>query len=335
MNILAIVRGGMGDLVCDLAVLQSLKAGRNGSPVDITVLATNQRCLDAARFLRGRSAIDGVLDWTTVGYGRVLKTGPLLPELVNLIERSDLVLQFDVDDRRAFKRVSEVGGSRVHAIDYRPQNGRKLGRICDVLVEAARDRGLPLGHDPVPRIDMPNVGTEPDLVVLAPGAGEVAKLWPIAGWLTVAEWHRQRGRRVLWALGPLERNNPTFRPIYERLGAQFKLYRMRGEPFCRWINVPADPDSSDVDFSAEWVLADGTLEDRMLQIVRAAEYTGSDSGLTHLVAACGVPRVRCIWNGWGMLHNYPFWSSPCPNVVHVLPEAPLNPPVEKVFAGVE
>ncbi len=298
-RVLAIVRGGMGDLVLTLPLLQSVKAAN--SRAEITVLATNQRCLDAAGFLAGRSAMDAVIDWRTVGYSACYKLA-VTPDLGRLIDRSDRVLCLDCEDPRAFLTMAAGDREKVVPIDYRPAPHQKQMRMWEVLIRHARDAGVELRDDPVPRIGLEHVGSEPDLVVLAPGAGEVLKVWPVAGWITVAEWYKACGRRVAWSLGPQEKEHPMYRPIWGR-----------DEPR----------------------IEDGTLGERMRTICRAGLVISSDSGILHLAAAAGVPKVRCIWNEFGMRHNYPFWASPCPNVTHVLPDSPLNPPLEKVIAGVE
>lgn len=308
-NVLAIVRGGMGDLVLTLPLLQGIHAAN--ARARITVLATNIRCLDAARFMQGRSVVDAVVDWRDLQYQSLFK-GDASGALLDLLSQQQLILTTDVEDQRPAQALGRWLGKlnieppRLAVVDYRPLATEKLLRMSEVLVHHAHNAGVLMRPDPIPRIGMPGVGTLPHVVVLAPGCGEVLKCWPVAGWLTLAEWHKSRDRYVLWALGPQEAEHPMFAPIYQRAG-----------------------------LDGETVLSDGTLTERMAQIARAGMYVGGDSGVTHIAAACGVPRVLCVWNEFGAKQNFPFWASPCPNVTHVMPDSPLNPPLEKVIAEVE
>ncbi|MFZ0427437.1 MAG: glycosyltransferase family 9 protein [Acidobacteriota bacterium] len=205
----------------------------------------------------------------------------------------DLLLQaglvdtaWDLDESR-FARLYAGDGSALASL--RPERALLFTRPDSPLVEALHSAGcrrttvqepfpsvpraivpyhLSLFTDPPPATDLfrplrtlglsgeaaPEVSArESGALVIHPGSGGRDKIWPRQRFELVAGVLRQRGRRILWCLGPAERD---YRP------------------------PPADG-----------VQREAALPELCGILARARCYLGNDSGVSHLAAACGCPCV--------------------------------------------
>lgn len=281
----------MGDLCLMLSVVESLKAIRPGMECWCLPLSPGGR--DACEVAVGRSAIDRMLDWRDLSYERVMsRCGPEpRAELVELLKRAALVVAYapDTECEREWLRI--YAGERLGIVDTRIPVAKQRGRH---LTDYARDVLARQGHQSAatnpPCIDLERFNNPdspwPRPICLAPGAGDPRKAWPMEGWETLANFYAASGRPVVWAVGPTELRNPLYA-------------RIRCRP--------------------ERIIVAGNLWMRLREIAGYARLIGSDSGLTHMAAACGIP-VTVVYTPAGEFMSGPeFWRPLGPHVRLVRP----------------
>jgi heptosyltransferase III len=280
--ILVIHPGALGDVLQAVPALAALRALAGGSRV---TLAAQPRI---ARLLVGAEAVDAALPFDGLGLGHLFADGPI-PDAV-------------AARLAAFGRVVSWFGSRAHPYPARLralQPGAVIappvpdgpGAVWSHLLASLAPWGA-RAPEPVPALTVPaawranaaaaleglGVPRGRPFVLVHPGAGGIAKQWPVEKMAAAVRRAAETGIAVLVHQGPADAGPAA------ALAATLAAGR---EP----IAAP--------------VLVEPPLETLAAVLVGAAAYLGSDSGVSHLAAAVGVgavilfaPGTRERWSPW-------------------------------------
>jgi ADP-heptose:LPS heptosyltransferase len=293
--ILAIHPGALGDVLQALPALAALRALDGGSRV---TLAAQPRI---GRLLAGAGAVDAALPFDGLGLEHLF-AGGAIPDGI----RARLA---------AFDRVVSWFASRV---DPYPERLRALvpaaivarpvpdgpGAVWAHLLNSLAPWGIRPLQPPGP-LAMPaswraeaeatlarvEIGRDRPLLVVHPGAGGVAKRWPVEKMATAAgRVARMRSGRIVVHQGPADRE--PARALVESLAA----------------NGPALPVA---------LLVEPPLETLAAVLQGSDVYLGSDSGISQLAAAVGASGV--ILFSPGALDRWTPWS-PAARAVEITPD---------------
>jgi ADP-heptose:LPS heptosyltransferase len=285
-SIIAVRRGGLGDL---LVVLPSLRLLRAAFPeTRITLVARR----DYGRLFPAAGIVDTVDDadefrWSALASpGAARDVGPFsFPE-------ADLVVGwFHAPTAEDFRKSAAAlwPAAEVRVIEADPAAGHPLNRSFFNQTAASlfgRDRPVVRFEDcsrlPLPRPVAPAAGAgrfpASPYVVVHPGGGSPAKLWPGGHFRKVIRRSAEAGLSGAVVLGEAE----------ESLRAEWTAWAGSERP-------------------AGWILLDRpALEDLAALLTNASFYFGNDSGVTHLAAVLGLPGLAVFrdkfaraWNPGG------------------------------------
>ncbi len=258
-------RGALGDL---LLAGPALKALRNRySQAGVVAVGQPQIWeLLAASLYPGEimNADWGVWAWLFT------EEGPIPEELTTRLSSVQLAVVFAPrPNRTLLNRLSQAGVVQVAWVPAFPNNGREPVS----LMQANHLRSLGLDYEPRPfRLALghgqrgvgANFNEKPFLCV-APGSGHPQKNWPLSHYFEVSRtlaW--EHGLEVVWVTGPAE---------------------AAWLPYVRGL----------ADAQGHEVLAGLPLKDIARVLARSHLYIGGDSGITHLAAAAGAPRIIALY----------------------------------------
>jgi heptosyltransferase-3 len=258
-------QGALGDLLLAGPALAALS--RHYSGARFTALGHPERW----RLLSHSLPLEEIWDSGEARWSPLLTEGALPVPLMARLGRFQLALVFSPrppDPLQA--RLHQVGIPAVHWLPSFPKIGVEA-------VAALQARHLAaLGLDYVPRCFKLEVGGGPKeelpelpgpgpWLALAPGSGHPLKNWPLAHYYEVSRalaW--EYGLKVVWLAGPAEE---ALLPYLEALAQSQGQVLLANRPLLRVARV----------------------------LSRCRLYLGNDSGLTHLAAAVGGPKVIALF----------------------------------------
>jgi len=286
----------MGDFCLLWGVLQRL-SGLWAAPVEVIPLTDGAG--DAARLAAECGSVR-VRDFRTVEYQRLM--GPRMhapaPALLECLAAARLIILHDVQHAAELQLLRARTAGPVVFLDgsvpVRQQNGR---HITQHWAETLARAGVELGTTgPMAgRLDLGPTGTQPDRVVLCPGAGNPRKCWPAEAWRQLADELVADGRRIRWWIGWGEgpRLQALVGPGEERVRA-------------------------------------GTLAERLRhEVLPAGCVYANDSGMAHGAATCGA-RVRVVWTAAFGADAPAHWWRPAQDQVEVIQPPAVVPSVAAV-----
>lgn len=270
---LVIHPGALGDVLLAIPALRALRVQRPGQPL---VLAAQPRL---GRLLASLGEADRALDFESLGLAALFSTGPGRVRPPVLERAARVVCWFGSRDPlftanlRAIVPGALVAPPATDDVPVWQHLRRTLGAPLEgetkplhvplAIAEAGRQALGQAGWD----------GVRP-VVLLHPGAGNVAKRWPVDGFGLVA---REMSRTVPLAVAV--HDGPADAEAASALMAALGPKTMR--------------------------LRDPSLETLTGVLATAAFYLGNDSGVSHLAAAVGAPSVVLFtsalfgWRPWG------------------------------------
>jgi len=271
--------GALGDLLLSIPALRALRAS---APGDELVLAAQGRI---GALLVSLRIVDRALDFDALGLDTLFTASAPADPLRGLLTGSRVVSWFGSRDAHFVDRLRSLAQESVAAptipaesltvwrhllVTLAPlvagmaddEAGREPIALREHIVDTGRRALADAGWD----------GARP-LVVLHPGAGGIAKRWPVEGFARLAEWIvGALGADVVVHEGPADRDAVA-------------LLRDR-------LRVPLH------------ALVDPSLESLAGAIHHATLFVGNDSGVTHLAAAVGAPTLALFvaanlaWRPW-------------------------------------
>lgn len=258
-------RGALGDLLLAGPALKALKSRYAEAGMVAVGQPQNWGLLAASLSLGEIMNSDwGVWAWLFT------EEGPIPEELTARLGSVQLGVVFTPrPNHTLMKRLSRAGIAQVAWVPAFSNNGR----APVALVQAKHFRSLGLDYEPRPfRLVLGheqqgmgvNLSEKPFLCV-APGSGHPQKNWPLSHYFEVSRtlaW--EHGLEVVWVTGPAEADwLPYVRGLAEAQGHE--------------------------------VLAGLPLKDVAQVLAYSRLYIGGDSGITHLAAAAGAPRIIALY----------------------------------------
>ena len=271
--------GALGDLLLSIPALRALRAGAWG---DELVLAAQGRI---GALLVALGIADRALDFDSLGLDTLFTAGAPAESLSRLLAGARAVSWFGSRDAHFVDRLRSLAQESVAAPTMPAESltvWRHLLATVAPLVAGALDDEA--GREPIAlregivdtgRRELADAGWDGarPLVVLHPGAGGIAKRWPVEGFARLAEWIvGALGADVVVHEGPADRD--AVASLHDRL------------------RVPVR------------ALVDPSLESLAGAIHHATLFVGNDSGVTHLAAAVGAPTLALFvaanlaWRPW-------------------------------------
>ncbi|OGP71004.1 MAG: hypothetical protein A2Z73_07115 [Deltaproteobacteria bacterium RBG_13_60_28] len=259
-------QGALGDLL--LAGPALLALSRHYPQARITALGHPERWALLAPTLSLEAVWDsGAAAWAPL----FAPDSPLPAVLKERLARFQLALVFSPQPHPTLPaRLAQAGVATVAWLPSWPPEGQEpvgaflAARLARLGVRASKKPfRLIIGddwEDGGPRLSGPG-----PFLAVAPGSGHDSKNWPLAHYYEVTRalaW--EHGLRVVWLTGPAEEG---LLPYLQGLTA--------AQDHLLWANLP--------------------LTAVAAALARCRLYLGGDSGLTHLAAAVGVPKVLALF----------------------------------------
>ncbi|MBM4295794.1 MAG: glycosyltransferase family 9 protein [Deltaproteobacteria bacterium] len=258
-------RGALGDL---LLAGPALMAIRHRYPrARITGVGHPERWGLLSRTL----ALTNVWDGETAVWADLYAAGPLGENLISLLSPFQAALIFTPQPpAHLMERLRQAGVAAVHWVpSFSPQCREHPSTL---QVRRLAELGIPMASKPF-RLILDSGGVEDNIplpgggpwAAVAPGSGHPCKNWPLSHYFQVTRalaW--QRGLSIIWLTGPAE--EAMFPYVQAMAQAQGHLLLNR-RPLLQVAQT----------------------------LARCAIYLGGDSGLTHLAAAAGAPKVLALF----------------------------------------
>jgi len=267
-KILVIHQGALGDFLCFLPALASL---RRSIPHAHVTLMGYPRILELAE---GRYYGDAVVSVEGAEVALLYQERKRPPRAFEDFLRTFQLICVVGSGKGPFVRnLQAISGARVVAVPPFPPRGEKV-HMVDHLLSLPRCMGLPVPGD-VPELRLSDkdrveaqrllgslgIDSESRLIAIHPGSGSPAKVWPIERFRTLAQALRPAYKAmILFIMGPGEEQ------VREEL---LECRRPEGSVVVEGLSLPEL----------------GAL------LEKCSIFIGNDSGVTHLAAAVGVPVV--------------------------------------------
>lgn len=266
MRVVVFHQGALGDFLLTLPVLEGMRESRPGLRIDFWTKPHHAALLDGKSYRGECHPLDGPTIpsllhedlWETVPIPDFLQNADQV--LIfgqegsrRLVERLALRIEAEVRWVRSFP----AGSERMHVTDFLSAQMQRIGwpianGACR-LVPPARE--LAAGREL-----LASLGLASPPVLVHPGSGGRRKVWPLAGWHGLLHWlSEKRSLPTLLSLGPADEALEGFALAMQNAGTAL----VRGLSLVRLAAL----------------LANCRL------------YVGSDSGVSHLAAALGVPAI--------------------------------------------
>ncbi|MCX5892860.1 MAG: glycosyltransferase family 9 protein [Deltaproteobacteria bacterium] len=224
------------------------------------------------RLLSLTLSLDGVWDSGESRLAQLFSPGPISPELRSCLSPFQLAVVFSPNRQSPVpERLRQAGIPTVHWAPSFPEGGREAVGALQARHLAGLGFNVETGSF---RLSLPENPGEAELaafsgiatwLAVAPGSGQPAKNWPLSHYYETSRalaWEYQMG--VVWLAGPAEAAAAPY------LAA---LATAQGHVFLTGANLS-----------------------RVAAVLsRCRLFLGNDSGLTHLAAALGGPRVVALF----------------------------------------
>jgi hypothetical protein len=297
-RVLFIIRGGMGDAVLLLSVMQAF---RKAWDARIEVLYLSTATGDFCDFADGRTVIDDYHTWLIFAYQRVMLEGGSLDlpeEFTDLAGRFNAVIAYDVAnhyERRRLDRLKNIAFlTHRHCMRWADRH------LTEIWADDLVDQGFNVGKLDPPEILMDAPDHRLPTVAIAPGSADIRKCWAKAGWMGLRDQLLASGRTVRWILGPAEDTR------------EFDWARHTGDEVC----------SGD------------SLEERVRSVLPCSQYIGVDSGFSHVIAACGHPTT-VVYSEVASANLHPEHWRPLSTSCRIVRPPSVSPSVESVYSVLE
>jgi len=296
--------GGLGDLLTAVPAMQFL---RRRFPETRFTLVSRE---DYGEFLRRLGIAHLVRRWDSPELAPLFSSScPKEGEAAVWVREFDLIVAWRVgreSDSLTENLIALAGPEKCRIFHYRPEGGDSIGRhFFDRTVDAFRlegpsTKGLSLEECallPVGDVQKSNglrliQGGEPGktLLLIHPGSGGKAKIWPLSRYLEILRRLGDRGFRGAVVTGDAESDMDRF-------------FRDRILP-------------------AGWVRLKNPSLDALAGLLSVSRlYIGNDSGITHLAAACGAEVIALFLDrhvaAWRPLGRVRLLSAPSIDAIPV------------------
>ena len=240
---LVIHTGGIGDFLLACPAIQRL---REQHPVD--VLGRPDR---AALAVSGNIA-ERVIDIDAIGFESIWDhPNARLRETLRPYERAVVFIRDE--DSRLSEGLQSCGLNDVHCFTGLPPEewiGHASAYYLKCIGQSSDGASFRLNIEP---------SRSAHDIVIHPGSGGRNKNWRLENYLALANALRNDGRKVEWVLGPAEKENALFEPLYVS--------------------------------ESDHILEADSLVTLASELAAACCSVGNDSGITHLAAAVGCRTI--------------------------------------------
>jgi len=246
-------QGALGDFIQSLPICSGLAALYPGISLHFVCRPAHAELVASQPYFAGAISCDGSRlgpFYLESGWEKV----PLPPAFI----RSEALFWIGQPASRIVaERLQARLGKRVHWLQSFPvpPRGRPVG---DFLLEQMRRLGYPL-PDALPSLEVPSRPANRDGVLIHPGSGGRAKIWPLGCWHALIQWLLTNQIPVRIVLGPADAPLSAFARAMAAAGCALELN----------LSLP-----------------------RLTALMAASRLVvGNDSGVTHLAAALGLDTV--------------------------------------------